>query len=318
MKKKLLSVLLATAMVAAMVGCGNTNTSGTTDSTSGTGAAGTESSAATEEFKLDKITMVVNGTLTANLENRQDAFEQQWEEAVGVDLEIQQLDHSGYVDAVGRLFTGGDYPDVILMSADMYAQYAPTGLLWDMTEAYNNAEFQSRLVMKSVNEAMKIDGKLYGFAPATGNGCVTFVKQSWLDACGLKLEDITTWDAYYDMLTKFTTMDPDGNGVNDTYGVAAAGFVGFEAPYINYLPEFWQDSYPAFLQDDTGVWYDGFNTQATKDALVRLQTAYTDGIIDPETLTMGTKDAREKYWSQDQAGSLVPSHTGQVNGIKQS
>lgn len=304
MKKKLLSVLLATAMVATMVGCGNSNTSGATDSTSGTGAAGTESSAATEEFKLDKITMVVNGTLTANLENRQDAFEQQWEEAVGVDLEIQQLDHSGYVDAVGRLFTGGDYPDVILMSADMYAQYAPTGLLWDMTEAYNNAEFQSRLVMKSVNEAMKIDGKLYGFAPATGNGCVTFVKQSWLDACGLKLEDITTWDAYYDMLTKFTTMDPDGNGVNDTYGVAAAGFVGFEAPYINYLPEFWQDSYPAFLQDDAGVWYDGFNTQATKDALVRLQTAYADGIIDPETLTMGTKDAREKYWSQDQAGSF--------------
>ena len=307
MKKKLISLLLATVMVVSLAACGKKETNDSSKDASTPSSSVTDAgdvSTPAEEYQLDKITMVVNGTLTANLENRQDAFEEQWEAAVGIDLEIQQLDHSGYVDAVGRLFTGGDLPDVILMSADMYAQYATTGLLWDMTEAYENAEFQSRLELKSVNEAMKIDGKLYGFAPATGNGCVTFVKQAWLDACGLKLEDIKDWDSYYDMLTKFTTMDPDGNGKADTYGVAASGFIGFEAPYINYLPEFWQDAYPAFVQDDAGVWYDGFNTDATKNALVRLATAYADGVIDPQTLTMGTKDAREKYWSGDQAGSF--------------
>ncbi len=302
MKKKVLSLLLATAMVFSLAACGTEKAPVATDKSTGESKA-EESVAVVEDYKLETIKMVVNGTLTANLENGQAEFEKQWEDAVGVDLVIQQLDHSGYVDAVGRLFAGGDYPDVILMSADMYAQYAPTGLLWDMTEAYNNAEFQARMTAPEINEGLKVGGKLYGFAPAYGNGCVTFVKKAWLDAVGLSADDIKTFDDYYDMLVKFTNEDPDGNGVKDTYGVGAAGFLGFEAPYINYLPEFYQDAYPAFTQDAAGVWYDGFNTDATKAALLRLQKAYDDGVIDPETLTMGTKDVREKYWSQNQAGS---------------
>ena len=278
MKKKLVSVLLTAAMVASLVGCGGSKEEAPAETTEKTEASAEKAEtpaenaeAPAESYQLDKITMVVNGTLTATVDNGQADFEKQWEDAVGVDLEIQQLDHSGYVDAVGRLFAGGDYPDVIIMSADMYAQYAPTGLLWDMTEAYENADFQARMALPTINEALKKDGKLYGFAPTYGNGCVTYVKQAWLDAVGLKAEDIKTYDDYYNMLLKFHNEDPDGNGVNgDTYGVVAAGFVGNEAPYINYLPEFWQDAYPALVQDANGTWIDGFQTDATKAALLRL------------------------------------------------
>lgn len=314
MKKKVLSLLLASAMVVSLAACGGSDTPAesstpaannnnessvaSTDDNAGSGDA------PAEEYKLESIKMVVNGTLTATVDNGQADFEKQWEDAVGVDLQITQLDHSGYVDAVGRLFASQDYPDVIIMSADMYAQYAPTGLLWDMTEAYENADFQSRLTLPAINENLKKDGKLYGFAPTYGNGCVTYVKKAWLDAVGIDASTITDYDSYYNMLLAFHNGDPDGNGVNgDTYGVVAAGFLGNEAPYINYLPEFWQDSYPAILQDDNGVWYDGFNTQETKDALVRLQKAYQEGAIDPETLTASTKIAREKWFSNDQTGS---------------
>lgn len=313
MKKKVLSLLLASAMVVSLAACGGSETPA--DSSA---AAPAESSAAApaesnadapadapaEEFKLEKVKMVVNGTLTATVDNGQAEFEKQWEDAVGVDLEISQLDHSGYVDAVGRLFASQDYPDVMIMSADMYAQYAPTGLLWDMTEAYENADFQSRMTLPAINEALKKDGKLYGFAPTYGNGCVTYVKKAWLDAVGIDASTVTTYDAYYNMLKAFHDGDPDGNGTpGDTYGVVAAGFLGNEAPYINYLPEFWQDAYPAILQGEDGVWYDGFNTEETKAALLRLQQAYNEGAIDPETLTASTKIAREKWFSNDQTGS---------------
>lgn len=311
MKKKLISALLTAAMVASLVGCGGGSSEApaeTTENTEATAenteAAAENTEASTESYQLDKIVMVVNGTLTATVDNGQADFEKQWEDAVGIDLEIQQLDHSGYVDAVGRLFAGGDYPDVIIMSADMYAQYAPTGLLWDMTEAYENADFQARMDLPAINEGLKKDGKLYGFAPTYGNGCVTYVKKAWLDALGINADDIKTYDDYYAMLKRFHDEDPDGNGVNgDTYGVVAAGFVGNEAPYINYLPEFWQDAYPAIVQDDNGTWIDGFQTEETKAALLRLQQAYADGCIDPETLTASTKIAREKWFSNDQTGS---------------
>lgn len=308
MKKKVVSMLLVATMVASMAGCNNGGEEAPTQS-SQTGSSASAGNNEASTYELTSLKMMVNGTLAANEENYRDEFEKQWEEAVSakighaIDLEINQVDHSGYVDAVGRAFASGDYPDVIILSADQYAQYANTGLLWDMTEAYENADFQSRMDLAYVNETMKIDGRLYGLAPATGNGCVTWVKKTWLDAVGLKAEDIKDWDSYYDMLTKFAKNDPDGNGVNDTYGVAAAGFIGFEAPYINYLPEFWQDAYPAFYQDESGQWIDGFDTQATKDALLRLQKAYNDGVIDPESLTMGTSDVRKKFWGADQAGS---------------
>ena len=193
----------------------------------------------------------------------------------------------------------------MIMSADMFKQYAPTGILWDMSEAYENADFQERMILPTINENLKdSEGHLYGFAYAYGNGCVTYVKQAWLDAVGMSIDDIKTYDDYYAMLKAFHDQDPDGNGTTgDTYGVVAAGFIGNEAPYINYLPEFWQDAYPSLIQGEDGVWYDGFQTEETKAALERLRQAYVDGCIDPETLTAQTKTAREKWFSNNQTGS---------------
>ena len=322
MKKKVLSLLLSTAMVASLAACGSTSadTTATTDSqtadttatqTSDATATATETAApaADENFVLENLNIVVDGTLTATVESGQDAFIEQWEAAVSeklghpIKLNINQLDHSDYSGTVSRLLTTGapgdaDYPDALIMSATMLRQYQTTGLLWDMADAYANAEFQARVTLPSVNENMKdSQGHLYGFAPTYGNGCVTYVKKSWLDAAGMSIDDIKTFDDYYAMLKAFAEKE-DG-----TYGVIAAGYGKLdEAPYINYMPEFWQGAYPSFYQKD-GVWVDGFQEQATVDALARLAQGYADGVIDPDTEEAGTKQAREKFFSNDQSTS---------------
>ena len=81
-----------------------------------------------------------------------------------------------------------------------------------------------------------------------------------------------------------------------TYAVSAAGFVGNEAPFVNYLPEFYQDAYPFFIQQEDGTWVDGFLEENMKDALQRIQDAVAAGIIDKETLTNKTSDARNKFY----------------------
>ena len=176
MKKKALSLLLASTMVVSLAACGgggdsassssnnnNSNTTDTPSNTTDTSAANADTSAPADdtaasgekpdyhEVLKDGLTVVVNGTLTASVDNGQADFEKQWEEAVGIDLTIQQLDHSGYTDAVGRLFASQDYPDAMIMSAEMFKQYAPTGLLWDMADAYANAEFQNRITIPAIN-----------------------------------------------------------------------------------------------------------------------------------------------------------------------
>ena len=243
-----------------------------------------------------KITILVDGTIP-DQNNGRDAFEARWEELhPGFDLEIWQPDHSAYYTDMQQRMVSGNYPDVLILSSTYYADFAKNGVLWDMTEAWENSQTKNsgRFTGDSVFEGLKIDGKLYGFAPTRGNGCVTYVKKAWLDAVGM--EAPTTYEDYIKMCEAFVNNDPDGNGEADTYAISAAGFIGNEAPFINYLPEFYQDAYPYFVQQEDGTWIDGFLTDSMKAALERLTDAYSKGLIDPDTLTNSTAQARTKFY----------------------
>ena len=243
-----------------------------------------------------KITILVDGTIP-DQNNGRDAFEARWEELhPGFDLEIWQPDHSAYYTDMQQRMVSGNYPDVLILSSTYYADFAKNGVLWDMTEAWENSQTKNsgRFTGDSVFEGLKIDGKLYGFAPTRGNGCVTYVKKAWLDAVGM--EAPTNYEDYIKMCEAFVNNDPDGNGQADTYAISAAGFIGNEAPFINYLPEFYQDAYPYFVQQEDGTWVDGFLTDSMKAALERLADAYSKGLIDPDTLTNTTAQARTKFY----------------------
>ena len=92
---------------------GTTSTVEVADTTTGT--VNTETGA----YEVKDLYITVDGTLTANVDNGQDAFIQQWEEAVSaklghdVKLHINQPDHSGYASNVagnrsaGRWFLSG-------------------------------------------------------------------------------------------------------------------------------------------------------------------------------------------------------------------
>lgn len=293
--KRLTAAGLTAAMAVSLLGgCGGSGTSDQT--TSNVTADG-------EVAKPEKITVMVDSTVF-DRQNGRDEFEARWEELTGIDLEFIQPDHSAYYDVVGQTFASGrkNWPDVIILNSTYYSGYAEEGALWDMSETWENSELKNsgRVTGEDVVDNMRINGHLYGMPITRGGGCITYVKKAWLDNCGLDVP--TNYEEYMNMLKAFTEGDPDGNGVNgDTYGVSAAGFVGEESPYTNYLPEFYWGATPSFKQDENGVWYDGFTQQEFKDALTRIRDAYTAGYMDRETLTNGTSDCRNKFY-EDQFG----------------
>ncbi len=308
--KKMLAAGMAATMVASLglTGCsGSSNDSADTNTQANSEAAAqggdsaeteADASAESDVEKPEKITIMVDGTVFTQA-NARDKFEARWEELTGIDLEIIQPDHDAYYDVVGQTFASGpeNWPDAMILSSSYYSGYAEEGALWDMTAAWENSELKAsgRVTGEDVIENMKIDGQLYGFPVTRGNGCITYVKKAWLDNCGLEVP--TNYEEYLAMLDAFTKGDPDGNGVDgDTYGVSAAGIIAAEAPYTNYLPEFYQDAYSSFIKGDDGVWYDGFTQDNFKDALGRLREAYAAGYIDKESLTNGTSDCRNKFY----------------------
>ena len=269
--KKIMAVALAATMLVGLTACG-------------------EKKAA----DLETLTIMVDNTVVNEL-NGQAQFIAGLEELMGVKLEVIQPDHSGYYDTVSQTFANPDlstWPDIVLLGSTYYATYASSGVLADLTDIWNNSELKASGVIadeKTITDYM-IDGKLYGIAPARGNGCMTYVKQAWLDKAGITKVP-TTYAEYTAMLDAFVTLSPDG------YALTSPGLVNNEAPYVNYLPEFFQGAYPDFYQKADGTWVDGFAEQEMKDAMARLIDAYNNGWIDKEFATNKTSTCRDKFYA---------------------
>lgn len=250
--------------------------------------------------KPSQITIMVDGTLITQ-ENGRDEFEARWEALTGIDLVIIQPEHDVYYEEVTKVFETNDLPDVVLLNSTYYTEYAAQDLLADISPYYKGSGLESRITAagnSALIDGIRIKGKLYGITPTRGNGCVTYIKKAWLDNVGMSAP--TNYDEYIKMLDAFTNGDPDGNGVKgDTYGVSAAGIINGEAPYTNYLPEFYQDAYPSFYQKDDGTWSDGFFEESMRNALLRLKDAYSKGYIDKDIAENGTGTCRDKFYANE-------------------
>ena len=305
--KKLLAMALAATMVVGLAACGgDEGTSSNTTPTPANGDSANAGNAGTTATKdLDKLTIMVDGTVQfANPAHGGKQFEAELEKLMGIDVEIIMPDHSSYYSTVSQTFANPDksyWPDIVLMGSTYYVQYAQNGILVDVTDMWNNSEIKAsgRVTNTQIFEDSMIDGRLYGIAPTRGNGCVTYVKKTWLERAGYTMNDLPkTYDEYIEMLKAFSDISPEG------YALTSAGLVNLEAPYTNYLPEFFQNAYPDFYQTESGEWVDGFTQPEMYDALERIAEAVSEGLIDPEFSTNKTSDCRNKFYA-DKCGVLT-------------
>lgn len=298
--KKFAAVGLTLTSVVGLVACGSKNN--TTDN-----KKETVDWASVE--KPGKFTVMVDGTVVKET-NGAAEFYKYYKELTGLDIEWIRPDHSSYADSVKNTFASGDLPDVVLLNSDYLANFASNGYLWDMTDAWEQSATKNSGRLTEMADTVMAgnvlagpDGTkaLYGFSPARGNGCCTYVKASALKAAGLDPNEVAnetmTYDQYYDMLKKIQAASSNKNYVISTSGFVAGGNKP-EAPYTNYLPEFYQDAQFTFYLKD-GKYVDGFSEEAMKKAMDRLKTAIDDKILDPATQNASTKEARNKFTNKD-------------------
>lgn len=168
--------------------------------------------------------------------------------------------------------------------SSVYEQYAS-----DMTKEFMNGDGGASLGMCTYND------KLYALPRMNAtvyNVSLLWIRQSWLNNLGL--EAPKTMQDVVEIARAFTFNDPDGNGQNDTYGLAiseglldgTASLVGFFNGYHAY-PDHW------LKQDDGTVVYGGVQTQV-KDALTTLTQMYQDGLIDPDFAVKDTDKVIEE------------------------
>lgn len=182
----------------------------------------------------------------------------------------------------------GDLPDVMMVDQQTFEKFKEQDLIADLTDVYE--KYASPTMKKVVEsdgglalQATTSDGKLMGVTTSYQSPVqLAYIRADWLK--NLNLQAPTTMEEFEQVAEAFVKNDPDQNGINDTYGISMnKNFLinawGFDARGIFYAYE----SYPGgWLKGDDGKLVAGDIQPGTKDALAKLQSWYSKGILDKE------------------------------------
>ncbi len=149
----------------------------------------------------------------------------QIEKAVGVRLDISVLDATTYNELLAVQIAGGDIPDMFYLwgnsSEPNFQKWAAEGLLVDLEtlkDKLPNAFYYLTEEELAFGRVHSLDNKLFGLPrmQATNVHGIPY-RKDWLDKLGLDLP--VTPEDVFEYCVAVTTQDPDGNGINDTWGL---------------------------------------------------------------------------------------------------
>ncbi|MGC5772773.1 extracellular solute-binding protein [Paenibacillus pabuli] len=205
---------------------------------------------------------------------------------------------TNYEQKVNLAISSNDLPDALVVKDTQLRAMVKAGQLEDLTDAFNRyASPAMKSYMEKTNgvsaEAVTFDGKMYAIPSIQVHSDGVhqmWIRKDWLDKLGL--EPPKTMEELENVAKAFVEQDPDGNGQNDTIGIAGQQNGG--RLYANFLestnntygldPIFGAyKAYPGYwLKDDSGNPVYGSILPETKEALGKLRDMYANGLIDKE------------------------------------
>lgn len=345
MRKKLTAILLAAAMTASLTACGSNETGGeSTQASASSEGASVESTAAegTQEasgevnlYGFDEpVTIKVGISYAAASDftfyGGETVEDNAWMDlynANNIYLDIlYNVDPSQAETKLSTAIMSGDYPDIIQTTVADYKNYVESGVIADVTDVYE--QYASEELKEYMNYdggmamgALEVEGRIYGLPKMDDpySGCnVMFIRQDWLDNLGLEIPE--TMDELREVAYAFTHDDPDGNGQNDTYGLALDGVnilnnsVGDTDPIFNAFGCYLGDNGMTYIEDENGeITWGGANAEGMKAALTFLQGLYQDGSIATDFITMDSTSVFEEtgagrcgIWFAPNWGAMEP------------
>ncbi len=282
--KKGLACSLTASLVLSLGACGGSG-GGTGGQDSQTQAAGK----AADDGK-PSITFMATSFYGTDLKNADsDKVIAMYEEYTGTHVDWKWEANDTYKEKLGlTLMDKENMPMVITGSGEMTANVvdaARKGAFWDLTpflqdkESYPNLSQANSDVLKSFT----VDGKIIGIyrARAIGRFGLSY-RTDWAEKLGLSAPE--TVEDVYNMLYAFTYDDPDGNGVDDTYGLEMTKYVG---PLD--IMQTWFGCGNEWVEKD-GKLVPVHQTEEFMEALKWMRKIYEDGLIrqDWATVDSGT------------------------------
>lgn len=212
----------------------------------------------------------------------------------GINLEVEwSADASQFNNKMNTAIASGETPDLFQVgNAEQMTTLVKADMVADLTDAFE--EYASPLVKErfatpagqAALNAATFDGRLrfipINITESLCNMDLCYIRQDWVENLGMEMPE--TIDDLKELAIAFTEQDPDGNGEDDTYGIAIQGKDGLDALrgwFTGYgiSPARWYDGMIFYSKDEDGnVVWDGEKPEM-KQALADLQDLYKAGAI---------------------------------------
>lgn len=228
--KKALALLLVTVAAAgSLAGCGKT----TDNKEKETNVSNVTNAPVTEEAKAERpsITMMTFDFEGSPLSGEHaDEVIQKMEDYTNTTVKFNWVPSDNYEDKLSlALASANDMPMIIAVGSMTAAitSAAEAGAFWDLNQFMFDEEKYPNLskANKNVNQSLTVNGNLIGVYRARdiGRNGIGY-RADWAEKLGLS--EPKTIEDIYNMMYQFTYNDPDGNGKNDTYGLAMSKYTG--------------------------------------------------------------------------------------------
>ncbi len=242
-----------------------------------------DSGAATPETKKEAPTeiSIMSSFTSAEPPDENNVIHKEVERRTNTKLNITWVPGNGYSQKVNITLASGDIPDMVAITSMNDSQFRTMisqGAFWDLTNMIKDYPNLSKYPKVSWDN-IKIDGKIYGIVrprPSVGAGSFPFLRKDWLDNLGLKVPQ--TMDEMYNVMKAFTYNDPDGNGKQDTIGLAGnAGDSGMGS--LAWVENVFNKTNGGFKLMPDGRLERADTLPSAREAILFLQRAYKEKLI---------------------------------------
>jgi len=271
-------------------------------------------SAFAELKNTDPITITMLNRVNAEVVFEGNAMLEAVAERTGITLQIDAPPISNYTDRLQVVMASGDLPDLIYTwdFDTKYEKWAEDDLVWaldDFIEAYPN-------LMSNITKPMweraraSSTGKIHAVPRPCGSARWGVISnQEWLETLDSTMP--TNLDELYEYGKKVATMDPDGNGKDDTflfspYGLwADVWLISAFVPFPNVATGLVQG-----LPDTDGEYKVLERMSGYYPYLEYMRKLYSEKIIDPEFFANKYYDDRTKF--QQNRVAMVHGGAGNI------
>lgn len=337
MKKRLISILVALAVVAsAFSGC-NTDDGGS--STAGTASSGAESvvesSAASEEEasseasekdadedketpdgEVEELTVMVwdRGNAAPNTSNEDnpltDYIKERVLEEANVDVSYMIVPRSGSDDKLNVMMAGGNAPGIVFSyDQAIFTNYAANGGLADLTDAMDTYGDQIREYIGEVQHMGEFEGKQYAVMKQRADSAsrhVQYIRKDWLDKLGMEVP--STKEELFKALHAFKDENP--GEVANPIPWMMSGVIDTEKNYLNFV-----GSYTAPFDDSNKkeqfVYSENYIIfrEGGIEGIRKMNELYNDGLIYNDFVSDTTEDMLRQEISNGNVGFVLADRT---------